>query len=131
MMTYRLGLLLAFLLVGASAANAQVSVVQSESIVNMVNAQVERNRSTQRLSGWSVELISTSERTKVTTLKNEFLNVYPFTKVDWDYEAPYYKLKAGAFLSKIDATRLLYRVKQNFPNAYLVRNNKISPLDLL
>lgn len=97
----------------------------------MVAAQVARNRSTQRLSGWSVELISTSERTKVTALKSEFLNVYPFTKVDWTYEAPYYKLKAGAFLSKMEATRLLYRIKLHFPNAYLVRNHQIAPIDLL
>lgn len=130
MMTSRLALLVGLWLM-AHGAQAQVSVVQSESIVNMVNSQVERNRTTQRLSGWSVELISTSERTKVTTLKGEFLNVFPFTKVDWDYEAPYYKLKAGAFLSKMEATRSLYRIKQHFPNAYLVRNNNIAPIDLL
>ena len=77
------------------------------------------------------EILSSDNRTKITELKGVFLNTYPNTPVDWDYEAPYYKLRAGAYRSKSEATRLLYKVREQFPDAYIVRNNKISPIDLL
>lgn len=115
----------------SSQLSAQVSINASEDILQMLNKEKQVNKSITTISGWSIQILSSDDRNKVTELKGVFLNTYPNTIVDWDYEAPYYKLRAGAYRTKPEATRLLYKVRSQFPDAYVVRNNKISPLDLL
>lgn len=110
---------------------AQVTIIQSDDIQELLNKEKQVNKSTTTIKGWSIQILSSDNRTKVTELKGVFLNTYPNTPVDWDYEAPYYKLRAGAYRTKSEATRLLYKVREQFPDAYIVRNNKISPIDLL
>jgi len=123
--------LLFVFLISISFATAQVSVVQSQDIIDLVEQHKAQNKAKKKISGWSVQLLASSERTKVTELKGVFLNTYPNEKVDWDYSAPYYKLKAGAYLTKMGATRLLYKIKNQFPDAYVVRNPNLTPIDLL
>ena len=110
---------------------AQVTIVQSDDIRQLLEKEKQVNKSTTTIKGWSIQILSSDNRTKITELKGVFLNTYPNTAVDWDYEAPYYKLRAGAYRTKSEATRLLYKVREQFPDAYIVRNNKISPIDLL
>ncbi len=125
-------LFLVFLFLGSvQLSYAQVSIVQSQDVVDLVAAHKALNKSKKNISGWSVQLLASSERAKVTELKGVFLNTYPNIKVDWDYSAPYYKLKAGAYLTKMEASRLLYQIKNQFPDAYVVRNPNLSPLDFL
>ena len=111
--------------------HAQVTIVQSDDIKQLLDKEKQVNKSKTTIKGWSIQILSSDNRTKITELKGVFLNTYPNTPVDWDYEAPYYKLRAGAYRSKAEATRLLYKVREQFPDAYIVRNNKISPIDLL
>lgn len=117
--------------VSALSAQSKVSIYQSEAIIQLVDAHKALNRSRSRISGWSVQLLSSNERDKVTQLKGVFMNTYPDVKVDWNYDAPYYKLQAGAFKTKMEANRLLEQIRSQFPDAYVVKNNNISPLDLL
>jgi hypothetical protein len=116
---------------GSLSTSAQINIVQSADIIDLVNQDKAVNKSVTKVSGWSVQLLASNERAKVTDLKALFLNTYTNIKVDWDYEAPYYKLKAGAFLTKKEASRLLFQIRNNFPDAYVVRNNNIAPIDLL
>ena len=118
-------------IISSFSASAQIDIVQSSDIIDLVNQDKATNKAITKISGWSVQLLASNERTKVTNLKALFLNTYANIKVDWDYEAPYYKLKAGAFLTKREATRLLFQIRDNFPDAYVVRNNNIAPIDLL
>ena len=110
---------------------AQVTIIQSDDIKQLLDKEKQVNKSTSTIKGLSIQILSSDDRSKITELKGVFLNTYPNTPVDWDYEAPYYKLRAGAYRSKTEATRLLYKVREQFPDAYIVRNNKISPIDLL
>ncbi|MGB0864207.1 MAG: hypothetical protein ACPG19_00180 [Saprospiraceae bacterium] len=120
-----------FVVIGSLSASAQINIVQSSDIIDLVNQDKATNKAITKISGWSVQLLASNERSKVTDLKVLFLNTYSNIKVDWDYQAPYYKLKAGAFLTKREATRLLFQIRDNFPDAYVVRNNNIAPIDLL
>ena len=112
-------------------ASAQVTINQSSDVAALVSKDKETNKAITKIQGWSVQLLATSERAKVTEMKALFLNTYPYIKVDWDYSAPYYKLQAGAFLTKWEANRLLYQIRSNFPDAYIVKNSNIAPVDLL
>ena len=124
-------LALVFTFIYAVESTAQVTIIQSSDIQTLLDKEKSINKSTTTVRGWSIQILSSDDRTKVTELKTTFLNTYPNIAVDWDYEAPYYKLRAGAFRTKAEATRLLYKLREQFPDAYTVKNNNISPIDLL
>ena len=128
----RIGIFILIAFIGLSNyTQAQVTIIQSDDVEQLLAKEKEVNKSTTTIKGWSIQMLSSDDRTKITELKGIFLNTYPNTPVDWTYEAPYYKLRAGAYRTKAEATRLLYKVREQFPDAYIVRNNNISPIDLL
>jgi transcription antitermination factor NusA-like protein len=124
---------LIFFLIGLmnNDAQAQVVIIQSDDIQQLLNKEKQINKSTKTISGWSIQILSSDDRNKVTELKGVFLNTYPGIPVDWDYEAPYYKLRAGAYRTKAEANEFLSKVIGQFPDAYIVRNDKIPLIDLL
>lgn len=110
------------LLFASQPAFSQVNINEDAAVSQMIERHIQINRATQDLEGWKVQLIATSDRTKVMEMKGEFLSRYPQIKVDWDYSAPYYKLKAGAFLTKLEAANLKYRIRYDYPDAYITKD---------
>ena len=64
------------------------------------------------------------------TLSN-FKYRYPNIGVDWVHDRPDYKVRAGAFESKLDAQRLLHVIRQDYPNASIMTDNKMNPGELI
>jgi hypothetical protein len=50
--------------------------------------------------------------------------------LDWVHASPWYRLRAGAYATKLDATRMLNTLKIYYPDAYLAKD-KIKPEELL
>ncbi|MEM6723329.1 MAG: SPOR domain-containing protein [Bacteroidota bacterium] len=119
-------LILAVLALGASA---QIILNESSTIASMLDLREDQFRSPDKIDGWRVQLLATTERSKVMELKARFLNEYPNISADWDYSAPYYKMKVGSYLTKLEAFRLRSRIRVNFPDAYVIRD-KVRPRDL-
>ena len=54
---------------------------------------------------------------------NEFFQfLYPDTPTYLSYDAPYYKLKAGNFRTRLEATAFLAQIQNDYPNAFVVRD---------
>ena len=125
-------LLVLFLICSLSfSIDAQsVTISEDATISRMVGRSVQINRSKGRISGWRIQLIATTNRSKVENEKRKFIRNYPFVHVDWTHSKPYYKLRAGAFQSKLDAARLLYRIRKDYPSAYPAKDN-IAPRELV
>lgn len=122
---------LVYFIAGSTFAQGRISIVAESGIDNLVQIDKDINKNTTFVKAWCVQLVATDNRTKVQNMKSNFINSYPGIRVDWDFEPPYYKLRAGAFESKLEANRLLYIIRQRYPDAYLVQSSKISPRDLL
>ncbi len=128
------GLSLFCLLIGfsLSSLNAQnVMINEDFPIGQMMDRFVEKNKSTGEMEGWRIQIMATTDRSKVETAKRDFLQKYADINIDWTHSKPYYRLRAGAFATKLDAIRLLQTLKKDYPSAYLVKDNKISPRELL
>ncbi len=122
-------ILLSFCLFFFLKTEAQINIVEDGLVQAMIQRHKDINR-TSTIAGWRVQLAASTDRNSVTSTKSKFLNIYPELRADWTYKAPYYKLNAGAFLTKLEATRLKYKIKKNFPNAYIVRDEKIKLSEL-
>lgn len=108
----------------ATAQN--VKVTEDYMVSQMLQRHIQSNKSKTLVAGWRVQLLSTSDRTKVEDAKKDFLRDYPGIRVDWTHAKPYYRLRAGAFSTKLEAMRLLYRLKKDFPSAFPAKDNNIS-----
>ncbi len=108
-----------------------VSISEDFPIAKMMDTFVAKNKTTYQIGGWRIQLMATTDRQKLEQAKGEFLANYPDITVDWTHSKPYYRLRAGAFTSKLDAMRLLHRLKEDYPSAYPAKDNNISPEELI
>lgn len=114
-----------------SFAQGRIEVKEEQEVTNLMNRFVDINSTTYTVDGWRIQLMATSDRSKVENAKRRFQTLYPNIYVDWTHSKPYYKLRAGAFGSKLEATRMLYVLKKDYPTAYPAKDDTIRPIDLL
>lgn len=114
-----------------AVAQGTVKVTEEPEISNLMDRFLAINESTFTVDGWRIQLLATADRSKVENAKRRFQTLYPNIYVDWTHSKPYYKLRAGAFGSKLEATRMLYVLKKDYPTAYPAKDNTIRPIDLL
>lgn len=104
-------------------SNAQVQISEDPSVASLVQKHKDQNSMSTTISGWRIQLLATTDRRKVENEESKFIQRYPLIRVDWEHSKPYYKLKAGAFVTKLDATRLLKELKKDYSSALLTKSN--------
>jgi hypothetical protein len=123
----------AILLTGTllSGQAQNVIVEADEPIAKMMDRYVELNKARSFVQGWRVQILATPDRQRLETVKQSFKYRYPNIPIDWEHAKPYYKLRAGAFESKLEAMRLKYILQQEYSGIYLVKDDRISPSELI
>ena len=127
--------LLLFILIfleGVLFVNAQnVTIKEDFPIAKMMDTFIAKNKSTYQIEGWRIQIMATTDRIKMEEAKSQFLANYPEISIDWTHSKPYYRLRAGAFTTKLEAMRLLYKLKENYPSAYPAKDFNINPQELI
>jgi SPOR domain len=108
-----------------------VTIKEDFPISKMMDAFVAKNKSTYKIEGWRIQILATTDRRKMEEAKAKFLANYPDISIDWTHSKPYYRLRAGAFTSKLDAVRLLHKLKEDYPSAYPAKDFNINPQELV
>lgn len=121
-----LGILISF---GLNAQNVQI--FEEQAITDMMNRFVEINKSKANVDGWRIQILATTDRQQLESVKQTFRYQYPNIPIDWIHSKPYYKLRAGAFSTKLEALRLKYILEQEYSGIYLVRDDAIRPDELI
>lgn len=121
-----------FLIGPLLSGQAQNVIVEAdEPIAKMMDRYVELNKARSFVQGWRVQILATPDRQRLETVKQSFKYRYPNIPIDWEHAKPYYKLRAGAFESKLEAMRLKYILQQEYSGIYLVKDDRISPSELI
>lgn len=124
--------LLALLLAITNISYAQNVVVEEDDPIGaMMDRYIELNKSKSVIAGWRVQIMASPDRQRLESVKQSFQYRYPSIPVDWVHSAPYYKLRAGAFATKLEALRLKYILEQDYPRIYLVKDDGIAPRELI
>ncbi len=123
--------LLACLLVAATLCAQSVQVKLDPAVEQMVEQYTEQNQALSTVPGWRVQILATTDRQRLESVRQSFQYHYPNIPVDWEHSRPYYKLQAGAFSSKLDALRLKFVLSREYEGLYLVRDDSISKWELL
>jgi len=121
-----------FLIVSSQVqAQQNVYVKEATIVTRMMFHLGQQNQLNEYVPGWRIQILATTDRRMLEKVKTEFQRDYPGILIDWQHDKPYYKLRAGAFASKLEATELLYRLKKKFPSAYQAKDNQIAARQLL
>lgn len=108
-------------------------VVEENSIRQLLDHRKALNFQKERkLQVWSVQVYLSRDKyaatQKVTEIKKTTMDIT--TKVDWFYEAPYYRIYAGGFYTKLEAATLLNQLVTQFPDAIVFKNTEAKPADM-
>ena len=107
-----------------------VNVTEDPMVTQLMNRHVELNRLTETVEGWRIQIYSTTDRNKLENARGLFKSRYPAISVDWVHASPWYRLRAGAYANKLEATYALNQLKQYYGEAYLAKD-RFKPEELL
>lgn len=110
-----------------------VRVVEESSIRQLLDHRKALNFSKDRtIKVWSVQLFLSRDKylatQKVSEARQRVKNLT--SKVDWFYEAPYYRIYAGGFYTKLEAVSLLSQLVEIYPDAIIFKNTEAKPTDM-
>lgn len=124
-------LLVLLLSVGGSiSAQSVVSINPETGIDDLMELFQTENETETKVDGWRVQILATTDRSRLETVESAFKVNYPSVPVDWVHTKPYYKLRAGAFHTKQEAERLKFTLGRQFEGVYLVKD-KVGENELL
>ena len=108
-MKWTLYSLICFLILFVNVSYSQTNIVLNEdpNISRLMDHYIKINKSISYVNGWRITIMTSTDRRQVEEAKAQY------------YKEPYYYLKAGAYLSRSEATWALDQVKKKFPGAFL------------
>lgn len=117
-------LLLLLLLPAGAVLSGQrmVAITPDEDVEQVLNLFSEVNEREDKVEGWRVQLLATTDRQQLETTERKFRADYPSVTVDWVHNKPYYKLRAGAFFTRQEAERLRQNLSEEYEGVYLVKD---------
>ena len=95
-----------------------ITIEEDYPIGDMMRKYVSNNKAQTVLAGFRIQLLATTDRQKVELAMRKFQSLYPSINVDWEHNKPYYKLRAGAYRTRLEAIRALKEFKKAYPGAY-------------
>ena len=109
----------------AKGASADVNVYQSTVIAKSMDGHIMTNAESP-LAGYRVRIFfdnKQSARNESEATLKRFESLYHDVSAYRSYANPYFKVTVGDFRTKSEAMELLERIKNEFPSAFVVKEN--------
>jgi septal ring-binding cell division protein DamX len=112
-----------------SSVQAQgVSINEDAAVVKLFDQYIKTNQATENVTGWVVQIISTTDRRQMESLVKNFQLKNPNIYIDWVQEKPYYKVYIGGFRTKLEAARLLSQFRGEYTGSFILKNEQLRPI---
>jgi len=117
-------ILLTFLILSSNPLFAQdFTIEKNETIDQLVDKKFKVNNTFSIYTNYSLQLISSSKEVAENIYEN-FTKKYPKEEATIIYAQPNFKVLVGNYRNKIEATHFLKKIKDEYPNAFVVRLKK-------
>lgn len=115
-------LFLSLLAAATLPAQQKLIITPDAEVERVLDLFAEVNEAQDKVEGWRVQILATTDRRQLETTERDFKAKYPSVPVDWVHNSPYYKLRAGAFSNRSEADGLRYNLMREFEGVYLVKD---------
>ena len=126
-LTFAIGFLLSF----SNLSAQNIHVDEEYDVSRLMLRFVELNKMSTAVSGWRIQLVATTDRRKMERDREAFMRRHPEISIDWQHAKPYYRLRAGAFQTKLEAIRVLHLLKKEYPSAFPAKDSNINPKEFV
>ena len=100
--------------------NNQITIDEDPRIDSLMIQQIEINKQKDGVSGFRIQIKNTTTQKDANALRARFSRDFPELKSYLRYNAPYYKIRIGDYLTKLEAQKDLIEIKKRYKGAYPV-----------
>lgn len=110
-----------------SVVGKQKEVVQNENVKLYFGEEISQETnlnefSVRKTDGFRIQIASTKLQNEAKELSHKFEDLFPDEKSYIVFDVPYYKVRAGNFISRFEATKFLQVLVENgFSNPWIVK----------
>lgn len=107
-------------LVYAKTFAQKIQIKSPERLDSLVQAQIQKNKEANSISGYRLQLMQTTDRKKANEAKTTLLEKYPDLDVYITFQAPNYKVRVGNYAKRIDCVTIYKVLLPDFPQSFMV-----------
>ena len=115
-------ILIMFISLNSFTQEGTLVLVQDQKLTKLMELKKEVN-SVDFTSGQYTVQVFNGQYEKGVKLVEELMSNEKFKDVYFSFETPYYKIRIGKFVSKIEAIKELQKIKKTFPSAFILKPN--------
>jgi DUF4097 and DUF4098 domain-containing protein YvlB len=115
-------ILIMFISVNSFTQEGTLVLAQDHKLTKLMELKKEVN-SVDFTSGQYTVQVFNGQYEKGIELVEELMSNEKFKDVYFSFETPYYKIRIGKFVSKIEAIKELQKIKKTFPSAFILKPN--------
>ena len=115
-------ILIMFISLNSFTQEGTLVLVQDQKLTKLMGLKKEVN-SVDFTSGQYTVQVFNGQYEKGIELIEELMSDEKFKDVYFSFETPYYKIRIGKFVSKIEAIKELQKIKKTFPSAFILKPN--------
>ena len=98
----------------------QITIDADLRIDSLMIQQTKINKQKDGVSGFRIQIKNTTTQKDANSLRARFSRDFPELKSYLLYNAPYYKIRIGDYLTKLEAQKDLIEIKKKYRGAYPV-----------
>ncbi len=107
-------------------ANDTIIVRKDPRFDLLSDKQAEINKRTSMMTssglykGFRIQVLSTTSRDQANQIKSDLLNKFSEEKTYLQYHSPYFKVRIGNFINKVDAEKFRIKLNKSYPKGVYV-----------
>ncbi|MDG5800961.1 SPOR domain-containing protein [Marinilabiliaceae bacterium ANBcel2] len=111
-----------------SQGEGAITIRQSSDLQNLVKLFIDQNRSADGVEGYRIQLYSgtgAEARREAAEIRSKVLGQFEDEHILVEYNAPFWRVRVGAYRHKHEALPTMQRLSEKFPSCYIVRDSSI------
>ena len=114
--------LIFFLFISATSfsQNGQITIDADPRIDSLMKKQLEFNKDKHGIDGFRVQIHFGQNREKAQQIRTKFSKDFTELKTYLEYDSPYYKIRVGDFITRLNAYKVQKEISKKYIGAYIV-----------
>ena len=100
-----------------------VTYIADDRVDDMYQLYLKENEKEPVVQGYRIQLASGQDRNNINAAKTKFYSKFPTMRPFITYQQPNFKLRVGAYRTKLEAQRELLEIHKEFGDAFIIRDD--------